>query len=238
MRTTIENITPQRATELLANNPRNRPLVESRVALLARAIQAGQWRLTHQGIAISDRGALEDGQHRLTAIARSGMTVPLQVSVMDEDVFDVIDTGRGRGPRDILAMAGLAHAQRLPPAIRLVGHYRGPLSGVLMAGQNAPKLTNTDFLRITSEQTDFVALAGLAERAAVSVGRRGLVTGLLAAMVVVQQDAPELPTESAEFWERFIESVMLEEDSPILSLRRWLTITVPTETRGRGQLTM
>lgn len=96
--------------------------MESRVAVLVQAIQHGQWRLTHQGIALSAAGALQDGQHRLTAILRSGIPVQLQVSILEEDVFDVIDTGRARGPRDVLAIAGHAHAQRLPAAIRLVQH--------------------------------------------------------------------------------------------------------------------
>ncbi|WP_157509211.1 hypothetical protein [Luteipulveratus halotolerans] len=112
MRTTIETITPERATELLANNPHNRPLVASRVAALVHALESGQWRLTHQGIALAADGALLDGQHRLTAIVRTGVTVELQVSRMKDDVFDVIDTGRARGARRPASAAGVPGPQR------------------------------------------------------------------------------------------------------------------------------
>ena len=238
LETSVETIDPDRAAAMLANNPANRPLVERRVATLVHAIQNGQWKLTHQGIAVTASGQLLDGQHRLAAIARAGQAVPMLVAVLDEDVFDVIDTGRARGPRDALALAGVTHAQRLPAAMRLVRHYRGPSAGTMMTGGSAPAMTNRDFLTMAEQQGEFSQLAPTAERAAVSVGRRGLVTGVLAAMVVIQQDAPAVPDSRAEFWNRLADPVMLTENSPILALRRWLTVTVPTETRGRGQLTM
>ncbi|WP_346008614.1 hypothetical protein [Janibacter terrae] len=237
MKTKVEQVSPERATELLRNNSSNRPINRRRVDLLAAAIRDAQWKLTHQGVALLPDGQLLDGQHRLLAIQQAGQTVPLMVTTLDEDVFDVIDTGRPRGPRDVLALAGITWAQRLPAAIRLVEHYRGPASDSIMGGASA-RLTNHDYLRIAQTQPAFERMAPMAERVAVGLGRRGLTTGLLASMVVIAEDAPGASSSQSEFWNKLQEPVLLGDGSPILALRRWLTVTWPDITRARGQMAM
>ena len=78
MKTQAKNITPKMAAEMLERhlNPENqRRQSQSVVESYARAMRAGQWLLTHQGIAIDTNGELVDGQHRLSAIVASGATV-------------------------------------------------------------------------------------------------------------------------------------------------------------------
>jgi hypothetical protein len=68
-------------------------------------MRAGQWLLTHQGVAIDDAGELIDGVHRLLAIIESGATIKMMVT---RDIphsghtggiltIDAIDRGRERG---------------------------------------------------------------------------------------------------------------------------------------------
>jgi hypothetical protein len=108
MKTTIESITPAMARTLLERHlkpDRQRPMSESVVESYARAMRAGHWILTHQGIAIDDEGELVDGQHRLSAVAISGVTVKMMVTRdiphngKSDDVLtiDVIDRGHERG---------------------------------------------------------------------------------------------------------------------------------------------
>lgn len=97
MKTTIVDITPAMAELLLANNPNIRSMREHRVDAAVRAIKAGKFKLTHQGIAIREDGALLDGQHRLMAIVRAGVPVRMMVTTgVPQDVGDAIDSGLPR----------------------------------------------------------------------------------------------------------------------------------------------
>lgn len=87
-------VTPAQAAEWLKNNPRNRKPVQSVVRAIADDITSGEWRLTHQGIAIGTDGTLYDGQHRLMAVVRADIPVEMIVWFdMTEDTLWKIDTG-------------------------------------------------------------------------------------------------------------------------------------------------
>ncbi|WP_182050512.1 hypothetical protein [Changpingibacter yushuensis] len=87
-------------------NNHNRPLSAPVVKTLASTIENGEWKLTHQGIAIDKDINLIDGQHRLAAIVSSDTTIPIMITWgVDPDVFDVIDTGRRRSGTDALALS-------------------------------------------------------------------------------------------------------------------------------------
>jgi hypothetical protein len=76
----VETITPNLASEYLKVNTCNRPMRQSRVDQLAREMQAGQWGLTHQGVAFNCDGTLLDGQHRLAAIVQANVPVRMVVT--------------------------------------------------------------------------------------------------------------------------------------------------------------
>ncbi len=102
----VLNITPEIAEDWLTNcNTHNRPLSDAHVDYLAGEMKAGRWRLTHQGIAFSSNRVLLDGQHRLWAVALSGVTVPMMVAVNEPpDVMEVLDTGKVRPVTHILTL--------------------------------------------------------------------------------------------------------------------------------------
>lgn len=93
----VENITPIMAAEWFKKVDRNhqRNLRENHVATLAAIMRNGQWTTNHQGIAFDDKGRLMDGQHRLAAIVKSGVTVSMIVSRGWQDngglIMDTID---------------------------------------------------------------------------------------------------------------------------------------------------
>lgn len=100
-------ITPAMAKELLDRNVNNRKLQVRRVANLAAAMARGEWQYNGDTIRISKSGRLLDGQHRLSAIEKSG--VPQKyviVDGLDDSVFTTIDTGSARGASQMLTMAG------------------------------------------------------------------------------------------------------------------------------------
>jgi len=101
------SITPGLAAAWLADKAPNRRLRKRVVDRYANDMSQGRWRLTHQGIALDETGALIDGQHRLAAIVRSGVTVQMLVvrGVPRESQLDM-DQHAKRGADDALSLAG------------------------------------------------------------------------------------------------------------------------------------
>ena len=100
-------IAPQLAESWLAGKAPNRRLRKRVVERYANDMRAGQWRMTHQGIAFDETGALIDGQHRLAAIVRANMTVEMLVvrGIPRESQLDM-DQHAKRGADDALTLAG------------------------------------------------------------------------------------------------------------------------------------
>jgi len=118
----VEEITPEKAAEYLAANHNNRKIREKAVAPLLADIQTGNWRLTGESIKFDQSNRLIDGQHRLTAIERSGQTVPLLVvRGVGTETQTVIDTGLKRTGADALEMEGRGHEATLRAAVAAIG---------------------------------------------------------------------------------------------------------------------
>lgn len=101
MKTEVINLTPKIAKELIAKNTKNRKLNEEKVREYAAYMSSGNWKLSHQGIAISETGTVLDGQHRLMAVIKSETTVPMmKVTGLPDDTMTVIDIGKKRSLAD------------------------------------------------------------------------------------------------------------------------------------------
>lgn len=102
MQSSVQMITPEIALEMLSSNDGNRPLRSSVVKRLANAIRRGEWRVSHQGIAIDASGRLLDGQHRLRAIVESGIACEIMVTRnVLRAAFRVMDQGARRSMADL-----------------------------------------------------------------------------------------------------------------------------------------
>ena len=65
-----------------ANGPRlSKMQQETHVNTLAEAMICGEWRLTHQGILLGRDGLLLDGRHRALAVIKSGVSIPIEVTI-------------------------------------------------------------------------------------------------------------------------------------------------------------
>lgn len=78
MRTEIISITPQKSQFMLGGV--NRPDRPSVVDKYAADMKKGNWKTTHQGIAIDTEGNVIDGQHRLLAIIKANLAVSFMVT--------------------------------------------------------------------------------------------------------------------------------------------------------------
>lgn len=96
---TLEQITPAIAKAWLMRNDVNRNIRPSKVRLYAKIMRDGYWRPTHQCIAFDASDRLIDGQHRLTSIVETGVTVWMYVARYDRDLKPMempFDTGANR----------------------------------------------------------------------------------------------------------------------------------------------
>lgn len=107
MKTVHTVITPEIAKEWLKQNTQNRNVSQQKVNAYAEDMAKGNWHDHHQGVAFYTDGTVADGQHRLLAILKSGVSVPMMVT------FDVpkesaigIDVHRARKTDDVLRITG------------------------------------------------------------------------------------------------------------------------------------
>lgn len=96
--TEIIDVTPAMAQQWLnQNHAENRAINISRVAQYARSMRDHEWLPTGESIKFDVLDRLMDGQHRLLAVLKSGMTVPMFITRgLDPSVFHVIDHGYSR----------------------------------------------------------------------------------------------------------------------------------------------
>lgn len=230
MQAGVEKVTPELARELLdqSEGSRQRGVRKNRVAKLVHAIQSGQWRVTHQGIAIDVNGVVIDGQHRLHAIAQAGETVEVLIwRNVDPETFEVIDTGASRTPSDSLKIAGFTDTNIMAALVRTMLVYDK------LAGTTAIEWSTLDKQVTTADILDYLddpdrrgaAYASLKAGRMLSgaVSRFGATTPLSAANMIVRTFPTDIgPDTLAEFNARLADGVMLPHRSPILALRRWL----------------
>ncbi len=99
-------VTPEMAAAMLAKNVGNRKLNDKHIRSFAVDMASGNWRLTHQAIAIGADGNLLDGQHRLHAVVKAQKCVQMFVArySTSESIMSLpIDLHRKRSVTDILA---------------------------------------------------------------------------------------------------------------------------------------
>ena len=105
---TLEEVTPEKASEWLERNTNNRPLKKETISKYVTAIEMENWQLTHQGIAFDQDGNIQDGQHRLHAVVVSG--IPIYAFVfrnMPKENFSYLDIGKYRSLSDIIYISGV-----------------------------------------------------------------------------------------------------------------------------------
>lgn len=118
----IVNITPEYARMLLSKNGMNRPLNKGHVLNLANAMSRGDWQVNGESIKIAQCGTLLDGQHRLSAIVKTGSPCDIVViKGLPLESFHTINTGaKTRGAADVLAITGEKNSSVLAAAARLL----------------------------------------------------------------------------------------------------------------------
>jgi len=228
----VVEVTPEMAQDWLdMRNPNNNRNLSRLVAgRYAEAMRRGEWALTHQGIAFDTDGWLLDGQHRLQAVANSGVVVSLWVFPdVPRDTFDTLDVGRRRLANHLL---------KQPNAIVLTSAVR-----FLAVTDNIhlPRTPGAAFADLTNVETlELVRKGGHKLEQAARVAWRlrsgaGLPPSPVAA-VAYQALHTEQSGELDDFVEGLVTGINLDKGDPRLRLRNAFSRNTP-QTRAASMRT-
>lgn len=105
--TVIENIDDKKAAEYLSHNMVNRNLSRNKVLQYANSMAKGDWQLNGEAIKFNEKRELIDGQHRLSAIIKSGISINTFVMRDLGNDVSIMDRGRTRSVTDSLLIEGM-----------------------------------------------------------------------------------------------------------------------------------
>lgn len=228
MKIVQETIDARRAHALLdaagKAGQKQRHLSEKRVEKFAHAMNAGQWQLTHQAIAVDKDGVLIDGQHRLAAVVRSDTEQEFLVAYESQpETFDVIDTGSARTASDTLAIAGYVNVNQIAASARILLSYelaKGTKANIAATGR---QFTNADVLALVESERGDILIHSVTEAGTIAgaIGRYGTRTWLGAGIVLLMESDVHRDI-AKEFLTKLRTGEMLAAGSPILAMRRWM----------------
>lgn len=211
--TRVELITPEMAEKYLDRNTHNRTLRQARIDNLVAAIQRGEWIMNGDAIRFDKDGTLADGQHRLWAIALSG--VPCESVViegLDVEAQSTMDTGARRNLKDTLQLAGHGSAANLAAALNYLWKME---NGKVREMQAKPTIAQA--MKLLEENPTLPDSMKVASQYKARFrGSYGMVTALHYTFASIESEDAE------EFFDKLIGGVALEEKNPIYVLRSWL----------------
>lgn len=223
-------VSPAEAEEMLKLNVKNRRIRDRRVTRYARDMAAGKWKNNGDVIRISWDGFLIDGQHRLSAVVESGVSVVLNfVDGLDPSSFDTIDTGGPRPPSDVLGMSGVKNATKIVSVAKKLIQWENISDKTQFTfndvGWNL--ITNMEQLEYVEKHEDELQFAFSSVNGSFPYRKCGSPTALVAALVIcLRYDS----RATLEFIEKLKTGTSLDKNSPVAILRDRLVD--PPERRG------
>jgi hypothetical protein len=202
---TLESIGPHEAATMLQANHSNRRMIANHVNRLAEEMLAGEWRVTGDTIKINgDR--LLDGQHRLEAIVRSGVTIDTWVARgVDIDAFEMLDTGRSRAGGDVLSALGYQNVHATSASARTIWFLERKIATL------DGRVTNHAIVNTVKRHGSLPAF--VAEVSRVHFARTGTVIAALYWILLADSDKGD------QFTDSFLHGQDLKLTSPIYVLR-------------------
>ena len=198
-------VTPELAGLLLQLNTENRNISDKAVNGHVQSIVDGRWINDGNPVKIATTGVLNDGQHRLSAVVKSGIAVHMDLRFgVPREAFTVTDTGMRRTNGQILAMAGRQYSTMQGALCRLVVRYdQGEMHRLDGGGVEGDVA-----VRMTEENPDIGRVATLLR----SLKFKPIKSSYFGFVLVVA--AREISFERAEEFARLTDSGQGDDDSP------------------------
>lgn len=149
-------VTPDVAKKLLGINYKNqRNVSQSRVEVYARDMEEGHWNPQSQyPIRISSDGQVIDGQHRLLAVIKSGISIPMEIKFGGgnaSELFDYVDNTLARTAAQFIGSKNATAVSALSRSV-LCLLYGAPIPSAL---KGAYKSTKVNGRTVTTAPTRF-----------------------------------------------------------------------------------
>lgn len=228
----LVKINPALAEEWLATLNVTRTLAPRRVNTLAEAIIRGEWKFDGNSIKFNTKGELIDGQHRLAAIIQAGATVEsLVITNMQDDVIDVIDSGRARSLYDNMKMRGIPNASGTTAILVSLFRYENGTYKPALRSQNWTDATFSQvYARYNEDPEYWRRIYNMGHRIWEGSGAIQSAAGLFYhfALALDQEDADH-------FADQLSLGHGLQENDPAYVLRRMLAIKNPNRPRRNYQ---
>lgn len=209
-RASLVDVTPKQAEAWLASNRKNRRLRQRQVDAYARDMAAGNWQVTGEAIQFAENGDLINGQHRLTAVVQSGVTVPMfVVRGLNAEAMTVLDSGAKRTSSDALALTGHKHTALLAAIARMA--LTVSVHGYATVGKAT--FTHSEICEFIDEHPELQDYAALASAAARQIDASGTCVGY-AMWRLFSID----PDDAADFFDKATTGVNVEPGDPILTM--------------------
>jgi hypothetical protein len=150
-------VTPEMAGAWLKSNLSNRRLDPNRLKKYVSEMENGRWKEdTFEVIKFDTQGNLIDGQHRLTAICKSGVSINLHVVFgLNNEVMNFIDTGKSRQASDVLTINGVKNSTKIAGFIQRYHLFINLNSKAQKSGiENC--MSNSQVVDFYNENKDFI----------------------------------------------------------------------------------
>lgn len=219
MRAEFVNISPKVAEVFLKSNKKNRPLSERRVFSYSKQMKSNEWKDTGDPIRFAKSGKLIDGQHRLHAIIKSGKTMKMQVMKgLEEDAGDVIDTGKARSAKDVLAMNGFSASTNLSGAAKFILLFEAGRFHTTKGTLKNYSVSNANILTFVRKHKDLVEMCTFCQQVYSNFKVPGAISApSLTALYYILAKKNQIKVD--EFFEKYGTGAELKTTSPIFLLR-------------------
>lgn len=218
MNVQIETITPKKAKQILEHSEgfNFRVLDHKHSQLYSTIMEQGDWELTGQTIQLDEKGRCVDGQHRLSAIYKSGITQKFIVVRGVKCSPLHIDKGKRRTVAQYLHHKKIKNYQDIASMGKLiVGHDKGLWA---MHTGNAG-ITDDEIVRKVFDNLDKMQDS----LTVVKKSLPGLGRGVAAAICFLSSKENEMPSENETiewFWTAFRSGEKLAKTDPVYHLRK------------------
>jgi hypothetical protein len=215
MKVETMKVTPAIAERWLTSNTHNRNIRLAAVNAYAADMEAGRWLPSGDAIRFAADGTLLDGQHRLLAIVQSGVTISaVVISGLAPETQEVMDGGTKRTLADVLALRGEVNTRQLAAGLRRITAYEvygGDSASAWKAAPTAQQMLAA--LARHPETRDYARRASTLRLAGIPSS-----VGIYAMWRLNAIDAED----AEDFFYRVESGIGLEDNHPILALRRVL----------------
>jgi len=214
-------VTPEKAMEFLKKNVGNRTLSTAFVLHLSEQMKNGEWKFTGDPIKFSKNDELIDGQHRLSSVVMSNTTQEFMITTgLDDDVFDVLDSGKIRTAGDVLSTIGVDNPRKVATVAKFAILYKRGKYTYFNGGSNtrASKgalVTNQQVRQFVEENPDIAKTVNKSIK--LNSKFKNISFTVFGGMYYILNEVD--PIRCKEFFDKLVTGLNLNVNDPVYAIR-------------------